>query len=84
MAPTLLMVESAPPMLAAVSDTVLIVAVVIAVMLGFGVVKLLDYLRKRDALRQIVTYVAAKRERTDPAEASAARILGTAIQTERI
>lgn len=43
-----------------------------------------DYLRKRDALRQIVTYVAAKRERTDPAEASAARILGTAIQTERI
>lgn len=43
-----------------------------------------DYLRKRDVLRQIVAYVAAKRERTDPAEASAARILGTAIQTERI
>lgn len=43
-----------------------------------------DYLRKRDALRQIVAYVAAKRERTDPEEASAARILGTAIQTERI
>ncbi len=43
-----------------------------------------DYLRKRDVLRQIVAYVAAKRERKDPAEASAARILGTAIQTERI
>ena len=43
-----------------------------------------DYLRKRDTLRQIVAYVAAKRERTDPEEARAARILGTAIQTERI
>lgn len=43
-----------------------------------------DYLRKRDALRQIVAYVAAKRERSDSQEASAARILGTAIQTERI
>ena len=31
-----------------------------------------------------VAYVAAKRGRTDPEEASAARILGTAIQTERI
>ena len=43
-----------------------------------------DYLRKRDTLRQIIAYVAAKREHTDPDEASAARILGTAIQTERI
>lgn len=43
-----------------------------------------DYLRKRDTLRQLSAYVAAKRERTDPEEASAARILGTAIQTERI
>lgn len=43
-----------------------------------------DYLRQRDTLRQIVAYVATKRERTDPEEASAARILGTAIQTERI
>lgn len=43
-----------------------------------------DYLRKRDSLRQLVNYVAVKRERTDPEEASAARILGTAIQTERI
>jgi adenine-specific DNA methylase len=43
-----------------------------------------DYLRKRDALRQIVAYVAAKRELTDPEEARAARILGTAFQTERI
>lgn len=43
-----------------------------------------DYLRKRDTLRQIAAYVAAKRGRTDPEEASAARILGTAIQTERI
>lgn len=43
-----------------------------------------DYLRKRDTLRQIVAYVAAKRADTDPDEASAARILGTAIQTERI
>lgn len=43
-----------------------------------------DYLRKRDTLRQIVAYVAAKREDVDPVEASAARILGTAIQTERI
>lgn len=43
-----------------------------------------DYLRKRDTLRQLVAYVAAKRERRDPEEASAARILGTAIQTERI
>lgn len=43
-----------------------------------------DYLRQRDSLRQIVAYVATKRERTDPEEASAARILGTAIQTERI
>ena len=43
-----------------------------------------DYLRKRDMLRQLVAYVAAKRERSDPEEASAARILGTAIQTERI
>ncbi|MFP2873301.1 anti-phage-associated DUF1156 domain-containing protein [Acetobacter tropicalis] len=43
-----------------------------------------DYLRKRDILRQIIAYVAAKRAQIDPAEASAARILGTAIQTERI
>jgi len=43
-----------------------------------------DYLRKRDVLRQIVSYVAAKRDRSDPEEASAARILATAIQTERI
>ncbi len=43
-----------------------------------------DYLRKRDTLRAIVAYVAAKRNRSDPDEASAARILGTAIQTERI
>ncbi|WP_375264086.1 hypothetical protein, partial [Palleronia sp.] len=43
-----------------------------------------DYLRKRDTLRQIIAYVAAKREHTEPDEASAARILGTAIQTERI
>lgn len=43
-----------------------------------------DYLRKRDTLRAIVAYVAAKRNRSDPEEASAARILGTAIQTERI
>jgi len=43
-----------------------------------------DYLRKRDVLRQIVSYVAAKRDRSDPDEASAARILATAIQTERI
>ena len=43
-----------------------------------------DYLRKRDTLSQLVAYVAAKRGRTDPEEASAARILGTAIQTERI
>lgn len=43
-----------------------------------------DYLRKRDTLRQLAAYVASKRGRTDPEEASAARILGTAIQTERI
>lgn len=43
-----------------------------------------DYLRKRQALSQIIAYVAAKRAQTEPDEASAARILGTAIQTERI
>ena len=43
-----------------------------------------DYLRKRDTLRELAAYVAAKRGRMDPEEASAARILGTAIQTERI
>ncbi len=43
-----------------------------------------DYLRQRDTLLQIVAYLATKRARTDPEEASAARILGTAIQTERI
>jgi putative DNA methylase len=43
-----------------------------------------DYLRNREALRQVIAYVAAKRAQTDPDEASAARILGTAIQTERI
>ena len=43
-----------------------------------------DYLRKRDSLRQIIAYVAAKREHTHTDEASAARILGTAIQMERI
>jgi putative DNA methylase len=43
-----------------------------------------DYLRKRDTLRELAAYVAAKRGRMDPDEASAARILGTAIQTERI
>jgi adenine-specific DNA methylase len=43
-----------------------------------------DYYRKRDVLTQIVGYIAAKREMTDPAEARAARILVTAIQTERI
>lgn len=43
-----------------------------------------DYLRKRDTLRAIAAYVAAKRGQSDPEEASAARVLGTAIQTERI
>lgn len=43
-----------------------------------------SYMRKRDTLRQLIAYVAAKREHTDSAEAAAARILGTAIQTERI
>lgn len=43
-----------------------------------------EYLRKRDSLRQLAAYVAAKRELTEPEEASAARILGTAIQMERI
>ena len=43
-----------------------------------------EYLRKRDMLRQIIAYVAAKREHTHPDEAAAARILGTAIQMERI
>jgi putative DNA methylase len=43
-----------------------------------------DYHRKRDVLTQIVGYLAAKREMTDPAEARAARILVTAIQMERI
>jgi putative DNA methylase len=43
-----------------------------------------DYMRNREALRQVIAYVAAKRAQTDPDEASAARILGTAIQTERI
>ena len=43
-----------------------------------------DYLRKRDTLRQIIAYMAAKREHTHPDEAKAARILGTAIHTERI
>ena len=43
-----------------------------------------DYLRKRDTLRQIIAYMAAKREHMELEEASAARILGTAIQTERI
>ncbi|TCP61441.1 hypothetical protein EV663_105159 [Rhodovulum bhavnagarense] len=43
-----------------------------------------DYLRKRDTLRQIVAYVAAKREHMEPDEASAARILGNASQAERI
>jgi hypothetical protein len=33
---------------------------------------------------QLAAYVAAKRGRTEPEEASAAQILGTAIQTERI
>jgi len=43
-----------------------------------------DYLRKRDVLRQILSYVAAKRDRSDPDEAKAARILATAIKMERI
>lgn len=43
-----------------------------------------DYVHKRDKLCRIATYVAAKRERCDPDEAKAARILRTAIQTERI
>ena len=43
-----------------------------------------DYIRKRDTLCQIATYVSAKRKRTDPGEASAARSLGTAIRTERV
>ena len=43
-----------------------------------------DYYRKRDTLCQIVNYVSAKRKRTDPEEASAARILGTAIRRERV
>ncbi|WP_211217704.1 anti-phage-associated DUF1156 domain-containing protein [Novispirillum itersonii] len=43
-----------------------------------------DYLRKRDTLRAIAAYVSTKRVQSDPEEASAARILGTAIQTERI
>ena len=43
-----------------------------------------EYHRKREALRSIVSYVAAKREHTDTDEARAARILATAIRTERI
>ena len=43
-----------------------------------------EYLRKRDTLSQIIAYVAEKREHTYPDEAAAARILGTAIQMERI
>jgi adenine-specific DNA methylase len=43
-----------------------------------------DYHRKRDILTQIVGYIAAKREQSHPDEARAARILVTAIQTERI
>jgi putative DNA methylase len=43
-----------------------------------------DYMIKREALLQLTAYVATKREKTDLEEASAARILGTAIQTERI
>lgn len=43
-----------------------------------------DYVRKRDVLVQLCTYMASKRGESEPEEASAARILGTAIQTERI
>jgi adenine-specific DNA methylase len=43
-----------------------------------------DYHRKRDTLTQIVGYIAVKREQSHPDEARAARILVTAIQTERI
>ena len=43
-----------------------------------------EYHRKRETLRSILSYVAAKREHTDTDEARAARILATAIQTERI
>ena len=43
-----------------------------------------EYLRNRGTLRQIIAYVATKREATHPDEAAAARILETAIQMERI
>ena len=43
-----------------------------------------DYIRKREALIAIARYVAEKRADRVPDEAAAARILATAIQTERI
>ena len=46
--------------------------------------KIPEYHRKREVLRSIVSYVGAKRKHTDTDEARAARILATAIQTEKI
>lgn len=43
-----------------------------------------EYGRRRETLIQIVTYLATKRERTDPDEAKAARILEMAIRSERL
>lgn len=43
-----------------------------------------EYVRRRETLIQIVTYLATKRERTDPDEAKAARILEMAIRSERL
>ena len=43
-----------------------------------------EYGRRRETLIQIVTYLATKRERTDPEEAKAARILEMAIRSERL
>src|SRR5690242_12575210 len=49
MALTLLQDVTSSLLLADVNETVLVVAMAIAAFLGFGVVKFLDYLRKRDA-----------------------------------
>lgn len=43
-----------------------------------------EFGRRRETLIQIVTYLATKRERTDPDEAKAARILEMAIRSERL
>jgi adenine-specific DNA methylase len=43
-----------------------------------------EYVRRRETLIQIVTYLATKRERTNPDEAKAARILEMAIRSERL